>query len=128
MAPAATATPGGSFAIQVTVSNLGSQAWGHSANAGVRGAIAELIPASRAVVTASWVPLSATGAAAAGTSGGAVLPAGLAPGDSATVQFALTAPSGRGSYLLVFDVLDPDVGSLAALGVPPGIVRVTVGS
>jgi hypothetical protein len=129
VAATANATAGRSFTIPVSVSNLGSQAWGHRAEApGPGGGAAELLPASRAVVTASWVPLSAIGANAAGTSGSAVLPAGLAPGKTASVQFVLTAPAARGAYLLVFDVVDPDVGSLAALGVPPGIVRVTVGS
>jgi hypothetical protein len=129
VAATANATAGRSFAIPVSVSNLGSQAWGHGAGApGPGGGAAELLPASRAIVTASWVPLSAIGANATGTSGSAVLPAGLAPGKTASVQFVLTAPAARGAYLLVFDVVDPDVGSLAALGVPPGIVRVTVGS
>ena len=35
----------------------------------------------------------------------------------------LTIPS---LLFVVIDVIDPVVGSLAALGVPPGIVRVTV--
>jgi hypothetical protein len=42
------------------------------------------------------------------------------------VQFLLAAPVTPGGYLLMFDVIDPDVGSLAALGVPPAIVRVTI--
>jgi len=38
----------------------------------------------------------------------------------------IVAPAAAGEYLVVIDVIDPAVGSLAALGVPPGIVRVTV--
>jgi hypothetical protein len=42
------------------------------------------------------------------------------------VSFSLAAPAAPGEYLVVLDVLDPAAGSLAALGVPPGIIRVTV--
>jgi hypothetical protein len=55
-----------------------------------------------------------------------MLPAGMAPGATASVDLALAAPAAAGEYLVVIDVIDPVVGSLAALGVPPGIVRVTV--
>jgi len=55
-----------------------------------------------------------------------VLPAGLAPGMSVVVPFALTAPATPDGYLVVLDVVDPVAGSFAAVGVPPGIVRVTV--
>ncbi len=125
----ATATAGGPLALPVSVSNLGSQPWGRPASIPKVGS-AEATPASMAAVTASWIALgSAGGAVPAGGgvgAGTAVLPAGLAPGSTATVQFLLTAPPAAGDYLLMFDVLDPDVGSLAALGVPPAIVRVTV--
>jgi hypothetical protein len=39
----------------------------------------------------------------------------------------MSAPPAAGEYLLVLDVVDPVTGSMAATGVPPGIVRVTVG-
>jgi hypothetical protein len=130
VAATANADPGGSVTIPVSVSNLGSQAWGNGAAApGTGGGAAELVPASRAIVTASWVPLTAVAApGAGGAAGTAIVPAGLAPKQTASVQFVLDAPKTPGAYLLVFDVVVPDVGSLAALGVPPGIVRVTVGS
>jgi len=38
----------------------------------------------------------------------------------------MSAPATAGEDLLVFDVVDPVTGSMAAAGVPPGIVRVTV--
>jgi len=38
----------------------------------------------------------------------------------------MAAPVVAGEYLLVLDGVDPRTGSLAAAGVPPGIVRVTV--
>ncbi|HSL32237.1 MAG TPA: hypothetical protein VK871_01230, partial [Candidatus Limnocylindrales bacterium] len=56
----------------------------------------------------------------------AVLPAGLAPGASASVVLRLTAPDVPGDYLVLLDVITPRSGSLAAAGVAPGIVRVTV--
>jgi hypothetical protein len=109
------------------VTNLGRNTWGHPARIHSVGA-GELEPASRATLVARWVDL---GAAAAGTatSGGvanSILPAGLAPGASADVSFLLTAPATAGEYLLVLDVIDPVTGSLAAAGVPPGIVRVSI--
>ena len=55
-----------------------------------------------------------------------MLPAGLLPGASVAVAFQLTAPIAPGEYLLVLDVVDPKTGSLAAAGVQPGIIRVTV--
>jgi hypothetical protein len=120
----ATAIAGKALALDVRVTNLGRTAWGHAAIVPEIG-MAELEPASRATLVARWVDLGAD-AGAGGAAGTAVLPAGLAPNDGATVRFALVAPGTPGEYLLVLDVLDPAAGSLAALGVPPGIVRVTV--
>jgi hypothetical protein len=102
------------FELAVDVTNLGSTPWGHAASRPTRGD-AELIPASRATDPGS-------------SSGSSILPAGLAPGATVTTQLTLTAPVAPGEYLLVLDVLDPDSGSLAAIGVPPGIVRVTITS
>jgi hypothetical protein len=119
----ATATSGKPFALDVHVTNLGRSAWGHAAIVPAIG-MAELEPAARATLVARWVDLGA-GVGAGGTAT-AILPAGLAPGGSADVSFSLTAPAAPGEYLVVLDVLDPAAGSLAALGVPPGIIRVTV--
>ena len=126
----ATATAGGGapFTLNVRVSNLGRSAWGHAAQVHSVGA-AEIEPAQRATLVARWVDLG--GAAAgptvpAGPVASAFLPAGLAPGASANIDFLLSAPLAAGEYLLILDVVDPTTGSLAAAGVPPGIVRVTV--
>ncbi|HEY7970193.1 MAG TPA: hypothetical protein VID95_09385, partial [Candidatus Limnocylindrales bacterium] len=117
----ATGQAGQPFALVVDVTNLGSTPWGHAASRPTRGD-AELIPASRATLVARWISLGATVGPAdpASSSDSSILPAGLAPGATVTTQLTLTAPVVPGEYLLVLDVLDPDSGSLAALGVPPG--------
>ncbi len=79
-------------------------------------------PAARLV--GRWIPL------AVGQAGDAVgertVPIDAQPGSEVTVQLALTAPIVAGDYLLVLDVDSPLHGSLAAGGVPPGQVRVSV--
>ena len=123
----ATAAAGTGFTITVRVTNLGLSALGLPAEVDrVRGAATE--PAIAATVVARWVDLDAVGAPAspAGSVGHSDLPAVFAPGASVDVDVPLTAPSAPGGYLLVLDVVDPVVGSLAAAGVPPGIVGVTV--
>jgi hypothetical protein len=119
----ATATAGQPFALDVLVTNLGRSPWGHGAVVPAVG-MAELEPAARATLVARWVDLGA--GVGAGATATAILPAGLPSGGSAGVSFTLSAPATPGEYLVVLDVLDPAAGSLAALGVPPGIVRVTV--
>ncbi|HET7029643.1 MAG TPA: hypothetical protein VFI34_03960 [Candidatus Limnocylindrales bacterium] len=120
----ATAVSGKPFALDVHVTNLGRTAWGHAAVLPAIGK-AEMEPAVRATLVARWVDLGAGGGGGAATTT-AVLPAALAPGAGADVSLSLVPPVASGEYLLVLDVLDPSVGSLAALGVPPGIVRVSV--
>jgi hypothetical protein len=123
----ATAAAGTSFTVSVRVTNLSQAAWGLAAEVdSVRAAVIE--PARPATVVARWVGLDGIGAQASpvGGAGSAVLPSGLAPGASVDVDVQLTAPNAPGEYLLVLDVIDPAIGSLAAAGVPPGIVRVTV--
>jgi hypothetical protein len=127
MATTATTRSGGPFALTVRVTNLGRSAWGHEAAVHTIGVETE--PASRATLVARWVDLGgAAGISAPSGTAAAVtiLPAGLAPGGSVDVDFQMSAPAAAGEYLLVLDVVDPRTGSLAATGVPPGIVRVTV--
>jgi hypothetical protein len=50
----------------------------------------------------------------------------IPPGREATLLLALIVPGAPGDYLLALDVNSPRHGSLAALGVPLGQVRVTV--
>ena len=123
----ATVAAGTAFTIKVRVTNLGRSAWGLPTEVDrIRGAVTE--PAMPATVVARWVDLDAVGAPASptGSVGHADLPAVLAPGASVDVDVPLQAASATGEYLLVLDVVDPVVGSLAAAGVPPGIVGVTV--
>jgi hypothetical protein len=127
-APAtATAAATTAFRIKVRVTNLGRRAWGQAAATHPVGT-AELEPARRATLVARWVDLGGLGGtpAAGGNLASSILPAGLAPGASADAVVRLVAPAAAGEYLLVLDVVDPATGSLAAAGVPPGIVRVTI--
>ncbi len=125
--PTATAAAAAPFQMNVRVTNLGRRAWGHVAETHSVGA-AELVPAKRATLVARWVDLGGVGATStpAAMFASSILPAGMAPGASVNVAFRLVAPAAAGEYLLVLDVLDPTTGSLAAAGVPPGIVRITV--
>jgi hypothetical protein len=54
------------------------------------------------------------------------LTAGQRPGARKRLVLDLTAPDPPGTYLLVLDVVIPEVGSLVALGLDPALVRVTV--
>jgi hypothetical protein len=126
-APAtATAKAASPFTLKVKVANLGRSPWGRPVETHAVGA-AEVEPAKRATLIARWVDLGGLGTTApGGLVASTILPAGLAPGASVDVAFRLVAPTSPGEYLLVLDVVDPSTGSLAAAGVPPGIVRVSV--
>lgn len=126
-APAtAMAGAGAPFSMAVRVTNLGNGPWGRAATTRSIGN-AEREPAERSILVGRWVDL---GGGAVGTTVGAatstMLPPGMASGASVSLDLRLTAPAAAGEYLLVLDVVDPRTGSLAAAGVPPGIVRVTV--
>ena len=119
---------GASIPFGIRVTNLGRTAWGHAAST-FRVEQDETEPASRAMLVARWVDLGGAAGLPASPGGAAttaLLPAGLAPGASADLALQLIAPAAPGEYLLVVDVIDPRTGSLAATGVPPGIVRVSV--
>ena len=113
--------------LRVRLANSGSEPWG------VRPTedLVEMEPfrdANPPLLVARWVALD--GAPSEGTipvlAGGSV-PAYVRPGEGAVLELAIDAPDPVGSYLLVLDVLLPDGRSLAASGVPPGFVRVSVG-
>jgi len=108
--------------VRVTVANSGSQPWGKRPIESLVDP-APIADADPPLLVARWVGLdgTATAASAAGT-----VPAYVDPGASATLELILDAPATGGRYLLLFDVLLPDGSSLAAAGVPPGLMRVTV--
>jgi hypothetical protein len=54
------------------------------------------------------------------------LPPGVESRAVLKADLLIFAPSAPGEYLLVLDILTPEVGSLAAQGVDPTIIRVTV--
>ena len=124
--PVAFVGAGGPVDLSIGVTNLGASPWGSPAVPSRIGG-AEGTPARRATLVARWVPIAGTGDGLSAPDTTAVLPAGLAPGASARVDLRLTAPASPGDYLVLLDVLTPRSGSLAAAGVAPGIVRVTVG-
>ena len=125
LASTATATTGHPLTLSVNVSNLGTSAWGHRAGARTAGPD-ELVLATHATLVGRWVSLGAPGDPSASADGSSALPPGMARGSTVAVDLRLVAPRTAGDYLVVVDVVDPDAGSLAALGVPPGIVRVHV--
>jgi hypothetical protein len=118
----ATATAGGQLEVRAGVANLGATTWGRER---VEIRHREFEEAAQATVVAHWVNLTPI-TAALPPEIRLPLPAGLEFGATARVTFAGAAPTDPGQYLLVIDVIDPELGSLAALGIEPGLVRVTV--
>jgi hypothetical protein len=122
-----TAGAGKRLQLRVKVTNLGSTPWGSAALTPTRDG-AELVPARRATLVARWVALangSAAGPIPADST--SLLAPGLASRESATVVLDVTAPALPGEYLVLIDVVVPGTGSLAIAGVPPALVRVSVG-
>jgi hypothetical protein len=119
---------GGAFSLPVGVANLGTHSWGAVGLANARRPDQSQADIS-AILVARWVALAAAAVPAidpAVASPQVALPAGLAGGEIARVVIAGTAPTAAGDYLLVLDTVVPGVGSLAARGVAPALVRVTV--
>ena len=119
---------GSGFDLPVRVANDGAVAWAQPFDP--TQLPEELIDPSivrdhpSAHLVAHWLPLAAVDPIDSAGDGSAV--AQPAPGSEVTVHLALTAPAAAGSYLLVLDVASPLHGSLAATGIAPGVVRVTV--
>ena len=123
VAPAIIADAGTAFALPAAVANAGSTPWGRAA--AVRHRPRGGMEPTSALLVAHWV--SATGGSPGADEPSAVrLPAGLEPGATAVATLELSAPATPGTYLLLVDIVVPDTGSLAAAGVEPAIVRVTV--
>ena len=127
--------PGEARPMSIWVTNLGNAAWGTKAIAATTGANRKPIPgipATRAQVVGTWVPIGVADqtridAAAAAAITPTELPAAFAPRAIAQADLNLFAPVAKGDYLLVIDIVTREVGSLAAQGVDPTIVRVRVG-
>ncbi len=118
---------GGSIRLPVRVANDGSERWADLPILGedlVDPSVATVHPTARLV--ARWLPLG-IGSAVPPTTPTASASARVEPGSRTTVELALVAPTVPGDYLLLLDVDSPLHGSLAAAGVPPAQVRVTVG-
>jgi hypothetical protein len=127
--------PGEARGMTVWVTNLGSAAWGTKAVSGIANGTnrkpvgAE--PATHAQLVGSWVPLGVADerqveAAAAASITPVELRAAFAPRAIGQANLSVFAPTAEGDYLLVIDIITPEVGSLAAQGVEPTIVRVHV--
>ena len=115
---------GTNVALPVRVANLGTAMWGEQAvvDHNRRGGGS---PATAARVVGHWVALDA-GAATNLSAVSAFLPPALEPGTTADASLDLAVPVKPGQYLLILDVVTPSQGSLASIGVPPTMVRVTV--
>ena len=128
--------PGAAHKMAVWITNVGSSPWGAEAELGTRTEDNSRKPtgsvsASRARVVGTWIPLGAGSqveldAAAAASVKPVELPAGFKPRSVTKVDVRMFAPSAPGDYLLLLDIVTPQVGSLAAQGVDPTIVRVRV--
>jgi hypothetical protein len=116
-------TPGQAQRLPIWVANLGRTAWGRKAGPD---------RSSYARLTGTWLALGGLDdpAQQAAAEAAAVtpleLPAGVAPRAVVKADLLVFAPSAPGDYLLVLDILTPEVGSLSAQGVDPTIIRVHV--
>ena len=127
--------PGQAEQVPIWVANLGKSPWGRKAVPLSRSgdaAMREADPATQARLIGTWVapgglddPTQADAAAAAAVTP-YQLPAAMAPRAVEKTSLVVYAPSAPGDYLLVLDILTPDVGSLSAQGVDPTIIRVHV--
>jgi hypothetical protein len=118
----ASAIAGERFELRTAVANVGATPWGHK-RIEVRNREAEA--AEQATLVAHWVALTPS-TDALPPDIRIELPAGMEFGATARVTLAGTAPTAPGEYLLVIDIIDPELGSLAAQGIEPGLVRVSV--
>ena len=129
-APTAQLVAGSHVDLGLRVVNLGLAPWGHveaavSASDFVTGRT-KILPAN---IVGRWIPLSAYAALPADPADQTVtapLPIGFAPGVPLVASLGFTAPAAAGEYILLLDVVTPELGSLVASGAAPTLVRVTV--
>ena len=126
--------PGANQTVSMWVANLGRSAWGTKAVPGNRTAdngkdvSIPAQPSTNARVFGTWVALGADDpaqveAASTATVTPTILPAAMAPRAMARIDLPIYAPIVAGDYLLIVDILTPEVGSLAAQGVAPTVIR-----
>jgi hypothetical protein len=111
------------FELEAGVVNVGATIWGHKR---IPGRVRQGDDAYQATLVGHWVSLTPSAGDAVPADIRVQLPEGMTTGASARVTLAGTAPTAPGHYLLVIDVVDPELGSLAAHGIEPALVRVTI--
>jgi hypothetical protein len=120
--PTTTLEAGTNVPLPIRVANLGKAEWGRTV---VQRRPGGVIAPTAAKVVGHWIALDpAVDMTLAPVT--ADLPSGLAGGKTADAELQLAVPVRPGAYLLVLDVVTPEHGSLAGLGVAPTIVHVTV--
>ena len=124
------ANPGEPIDVAVRVANDGSLAWADPPDPveldeeTFDRTRARRHPPTRLV--GHWLALTAAAPEGGAAPDDVSLALDVDPGAERTVVLQLRAPNAPGSYLLIVDIVSPLHGSLAATGVPPGLVRVTV--
>jgi hypothetical protein len=129
--------PGAAESVPIWVANLGRDAWGRKpakvpTDPNGRRDATSVTSATNARLLGTWVALEGLdhpteqAAAQAASVTPFELPAAMSPRAVVRADLVLFAPSAPGDYLLVLDILTPEAGSLAALGVEPTIVRVHI--
>jgi len=121
---AATLEAGSNVPLEVRVANLGSASWGRPAVVDHRRP-SGTVPAEAARVVGYWLSLDPAIATTLAPVT-AALPAAVEAGSVVDATLELAVPVTAGQYLLLLDVVTPESGSLAAGGLEPSIVRVTV--
>jgi hypothetical protein len=127
--------PGDAQQVSVWVANLGKTAWGRTggpmSRPGDGGMPQPDLPTSARLI-GTWLapgglddPTQAAAAAAAAVTP-YQLPVAMAPRAVEKASLVIYAPSTPGDYLLVLDILTPEVGPLSAQGVDPTIIRVHI--
>jgi hypothetical protein len=119
----AKAAPGRTLELPVGVANVGGEAWGQAGTQIPRRTSMVERPIYGTLV-AHWVALD--GGPVSTPAKAVKLAPGLEPGTVDRAVLRLDVPEAPGSYLVVLDVVLPEIGSLAAQGIDPALVRVTV--
>jgi hypothetical protein len=116
--------PATQLAIQVSVRNVGTASWGVPSAVDPRRAGGRLELTGTNVLVARWIGLA--GEPVATPERVASLAQNVSTGDTERVTLDLTTPAVLGDYLVLLDVVTPEHGSLAAAGIAPAIVRVSI--